>query len=172
MTTAESWPWGAPTDVSPCAIDRAQSCYLCEPSLPVRQHASSRRNDDSARPNLGSFFPKPRCARQVDQTRRRMPSSSSTSAEAATTGLPSLRRPTVRLLRSKHRLIARHAFFRLVRLMADMPFNARCAHRRQCGGSFALVLASVGRCSKCICCRSVRTDVGRRRRPEALLCGA
>ena len=59
-----------------------------------------------------------------------------------------------------------------VRLMADMPFNSRCAHRRQFGGSFALVLASVGRCSKCICCRSVRTNVGRRRRPEASLCGA
>ena len=63
-----------PTRTSTSAIDRARSCYLCEPSLPVRQHASSRRNDDSARPNLGSFFPKPRCARQVDHSRHCPPS--------------------------------------------------------------------------------------------------
>jgi hypothetical protein len=30
------------------------------------EHASSRPNDASSRPILGHFFPKPRCARQVD----------------------------------------------------------------------------------------------------------
>jgi hypothetical protein len=39
-----------------CAIDARQPSYLWRPSLPVRQHASSRRNDALARPILGQFF--------------------------------------------------------------------------------------------------------------------
>jgi hypothetical protein len=100
-----------PTRTSTSAIDRARSCYLCEPSLPVRQHASSSRNDTPPRHISAHFFPKPRCARQVEQTRRRMPSSSCTSTEAATRGLLSLCRPTMRLLRSKYRLAARQTLY-------------------------------------------------------------
>ena len=35
----------APPSTAISAIDRARSHYLCEPPLPVRQHASSREND-------------------------------------------------------------------------------------------------------------------------------
>ena len=76
---------------------------------------------------LWPFFPKPRCARQVTQTRRRMPSSSSTSAEAATTGLSKLRRLTVRLLRSKHRLAARETLCIPAKLTVDKLLDTRCA---------------------------------------------
>ena len=85
----------------------------------MRHLASSCPNDTPPRPIPGSFFPKPRCARQVKQTRRRRPSSSCTSIEAATRGLPSLCQPTVRLLRSKHRLAARETLCIPAKLTVD-----------------------------------------------------
>ena len=118
-----------PTQTGTRAIDRARSHYLSRPSLPVRQHASSRRKHTLSRPNLGSFSPKPRCARQVTQTRRRMPSSSSTSAEAATSGLPTLHRLTVRLLRSKHRLAACETLCIPAKLTVDKLLDTRYARR-------------------------------------------
>ena len=59
-----------------------------------------------------------------------MPSSSSTSAEAATSGLPTLHRLTVRLLRSKHRLAACETLCIPAKLTVDKLLDTRCARRR------------------------------------------
>ena len=112
------------------AIDPPRSHCLTRPSPPVRQDAPSSPNDDPPRTNLGYFFPKPRCARQVEQTRRQRPSSLCTSTEEATRGPAfSLRRPTVRLLRSKHRLAARQTLCTPAKLTVEKLLDTRCAHR-------------------------------------------
>ena len=51
--------------VSTSAIDPARSHCIARPLPPVREHASSSPNDTLARPIPGHFFPKPRCARQL-----------------------------------------------------------------------------------------------------------
>ena len=94
----------------------------------MRQHASSSPNHTPTLPTFRLFFSKGALrAPLTDQPGRRRPSSSCTSTEAATRGLPSLCRPTVRLLRSKHRLAARYSLCTPAKLLVCMPLDARCA---------------------------------------------
>ena len=120
------------------AIDPPRSHCLTRPSPPVRQDAPSSPNDDPPRTNLGYFFPKPRCARL-----RGGPLSAAGGTNKAPKAILivheyrggnqrpafSLRRPTVRLLRSKHRLAARQTLCTPAKLTVEKLLDTRCAHR-------------------------------------------
>ena len=117
------------------AIDRARSHYLCEPSLPVHQHASSREDDTLLR-LISAHFLLSRAARgRCSIQGAAMQSSSSTSTGGAVMAPLSLRWLMVRALRADCCLCARQTVLKPVRLTAkNMPLNARCA-LRTCGVS-------------------------------------
>ena len=132
--------WLGPTQTRARPIDVPRSGYLSRPSSPVRQHASSRRNDTLPRPILGPFFPKARCARQVEQTSGAKQFSSTTSTGGAAMALLSLRRLTVRALLSKPRLAARHALRTRATVTACMPLDTHAVRRMALvHGSFNVV---------------------------------